>query len=42
MLAVLLWSGEVGSQGQLGRRVVSDIKESKISQVADDWDVREE
>ena len=41
-LAVVLWTGEVGSQGQLGRRVVSDIKESKISQVADDWDVRQE
>ena len=41
-LAVVLWTAEVGSQGQLGRRVVSDIKESKISQVADDWDVRQE
>ena len=39
---MVLWTGEVGSQGQLGRRVVSDIKESKISQVADDWDVRQE
>ena len=39
---MVLWTAEVGSQGQLGRRVVSDIKESKISQVADDWDVRQE